>query len=49
MQTPFDGKNILAMQAQMMGLFPASTANNLDEWQQGNAVPPIKGADFTKW
>ena len=37
------------MQAQMMGLFPASNANNLTEWQQGNAVPPIKGASFTEW
>lgn len=33
----------------MMGMFPASDANNLTEWQQGNAVPPIKGADFSEW
>ena len=33
LQTPFNSKNILSMQAQMMGLFPASDANNLTEWQ----------------
>ena len=33
----------------MMGLFPASKVNELSEWQQQNAVPPIYGADFTKW
>lgn len=33
----------------MMGLYPATTANNLTEWQQGNAIPPIAGADFTEW
>merc|ERR1712224_890608 len=22
---------------------------DLTEWQQGNAVPPIEGADFSKW
>lgn len=33
----------------MMGLFPSSEENNLNEWQQGNAVPPIEGADFSKW
>ena len=49
LQTPFDAKNILSMQAQMMGLFPASNANNLSDWQQTNAVPPIKGASFTQW
>ena len=49
LQAPFQANNILSMQAQMMGMFPASDQNNLTEWQQGNAVPPIKGADFTKW
>ena len=33
----------------MMGIYPATTANNLTEWQQKNAVPPIAGADFTEW
>jgi hypothetical protein len=33
----------------MMGLYPASTLNELNEWQQNNAVPPIEGYDFTKW
>ena len=33
----------------MMGMFPASKQNDLTEWQQKNAVPPIKGADFSKW
>ena len=33
----------------MMGLYPATTANNLNEWQQGNAIPPIAGADFMEW
>jgi len=33
----------------MMGLFPASNQNDLTEWQQQNAVPPIEGADFSKW
>ena len=37
------------MQAQMMGMFPASNANNLTDWQQTNAIPPIKGANFKKW
>ena len=49
LQAPFQANNILSMQAQMMGMFPASDQNNLTEWQQGNAVPPIKGADFSKW
>jgi len=49
MQTPFFGKHILSMQAQMMGLYPASDANDLTEWQQGNAVPPVEGADFSEW
>jgi len=42
-------KNILSLQAQMMGLYPWTHANDLTEWQQGNAVPPIEGADFSKW
>lgn len=33
----------------MMGLYPSSDLNSLTEWQQGNAVPPIEGADFSKW
>lgn len=33
----------------MMGLYPSTHANDLTEWQQGNAVPPIEGADFSKW
>ena len=33
----------------MMGFYPASDLNNLSEWQQSNAVPPIKDADFGKW
>ena len=37
------------MQAQMMGLYPASKLNTLTEWQQGNAVPPIEGATFDYW
>ena len=32
-----------------MGLYPSTTANDLTEWQQKNAVPPIEGADFSKW
>lgn len=39
----------MSMQAQMMGLYPESTVNMLTEWQQGNAVPPIENADFSKW
>lgn len=49
LQAPFVAKNILSLQAQMMGLYPATHANDLTEWQQGNAVPPIEGADFTEW
>ena len=30
-----------------MGVYPANNQNELTEWQQGNAVPPIKDADFT--
>jgi hypothetical protein len=37
------------MQAQLMGLWPSSTMNDLNEWQQGNAVPPISGVDFSDW
>ena len=32
-----------------MGLYPANNQNDLNEWQQGNAVPPIEGADFSQW
>ena len=32
-----------------MGLYPANNQNDLTEWQQGNAVPPIEGADFSQW
>jgi len=42
-------KNILSTQALMMGLYPATDANDLTEWQQNNAVPPMEGADFTEW
>ena len=34
----------------MMGMFPAdTTTNQLSEWQQQNAVPPIADFDFTPW
>ena len=33
----------------MMGLYPSTHANDLTEWQQGNAVPPIEGVDFSEW
>lgn len=33
----------------MMGLYPSTHANDLTEWQQENAVPPIEGADFSEW
>ena len=49
LQAPFVAKNILSLQAQLMGLYPSTHANDLTEWQQGNAVPPIEGADFSKW
>jgi hypothetical protein len=49
LQVPQWSTNIQSMQAQMMGLYPASTLNELNEWQQINAVPPIEGYDFTKW
>lgn len=49
LQAPFMAKNILSLQAQMMGLYPATKANDLTEWQQSNAVPPIAGADFSEW
>jgi hypothetical protein len=32
----------------MMGLYPSSTMNNLDAWEQNNAVPPID-ADYSQW
>lgn len=37
------------MQAQMLGMYPASDYNQLNAWQQENAVPPVKGADFSEW
>lgn len=49
LQTPQKQASILSLQAQMMGLFPASNVNDLTEWQQGNAVPPMQGVDFTQW
>lgn len=49
LQAPFVAKNILSLQAQMLGLYPATHANDLTEWQQKNAVPPIEGADFSEW
>ena len=49
MQTPFSAKHILSMQAQMLGIYPTNTDNDLSLWQQGNAVPPIAGADFSHW
>lgn len=49
LQAPFVAQNILSLQAQMMGLYPATKANDLTEWQQKNAVPPIEGADFSEW
>ena len=49
LQAPFVAKNILSLQAQMMGLYPSTKANDLTEWQQSNAVPPIAGADFSEW
>jgi hypothetical protein len=32
LQTPFVARNIQSLQAQMMGLFPASNQNDLSEW-----------------
>jgi len=32
----------------MMGIYPFDE-KNLTEWQQGNAVPPVQGADFSAW
>ena len=49
LQAPFVSKNILSLQAQMLGLYPSTHANDLTEWQQKNAVPPIEGADFSEW
>jgi len=49
MQTSFHESSILSMQAQMMGLYPSSTVNDLTAWQQGNAVPPLEGVDFSEW
>jgi len=34
LQAPFVAKNILSLQAQMMGLYPATQANDLTDWQQ---------------
>jgi hypothetical protein len=33
----------------MMGVWPESNVNDLTEWQQQNAVPPLDGVDFTQW
>ena len=33
----------------MLGLYPETDANDLTEWQQNNAVPPMAGADFSQW
>lgn len=49
LRTPFDPKCILSEQAMMIGMYPESKSNFLNEWQQGNAVPPINGADFSEW
>ena len=49
LQAPFVAHNILSMQALMLGLYPETDINDLTEWQQGNAVPPILGADFSEW
>ena len=32
----------------MMGLYPSSHMNDLNEWQKGNAIPPVD-ADFSVW
>ena len=37
------------MQALMLGLYPETSVNDLTEWQQENAVPPMAGADFSQW
>jgi len=47
-QTPYKASNIQSMEAQMMGLYPGSTMNNLTLWEQNNAVPPID-ADYSLW
>lgn len=49
LQAPFFARGIQSLQAQMIGFYPESTVNTLTEWQQGNAVPPINGADFSEW
>jgi hypothetical protein len=33
----------------MMGVYPESNVNDLTEWQQQNAVPPMVGVDFSEW
>ena len=48
LKTPFSPSNIQSMEAQMMGMYPGSTMNNLNAWEQNNAVPPID-ADYSQW
>jgi hypothetical protein len=47
LQTVYTSFSVQSMQAMMMGLYPSSDLNTLNEWQQGNAVPPVEGADYT--
>lgn len=48
LQTAYLSSSIQSMQAMMMGLYPSSDLNTLNEWQQGNAIPPVEGADFSQ-
>jgi hypothetical protein len=49
LQSAFDSACISSLQSQMMGMYPGSDLNNLNVWQQGNAVPPIADIDWTLW
>lgn len=48
LQSVFKAANIQSMEAMMMGLYPGNDVNVLNEWQQGNAVPPID-YDYSQW
>lgn len=47
-ESPYYAQNIQSMQAQMMGLYPGSNLNTLNERQQVVAVPPT-AHDYTQW
>lgn len=50
LQSKFNARTSISLEAQMIGLYPPSTNNlKLNEWQQNHAFPPLDTSDVADW